>query len=153
MSFVIKAHFQLNRSLLASRGLEKGGRVQQAIDKSVIDWSLPYCPWDTGILAKSPYSATTIGSGRVIYPGPYAHYQYFGEVYGPNIPIFEDDSGEPTRFVSPPNQKKHPTGRSLDYTKSQARNGALAGSFWFERMKADHAKDIIREATNVAHGK
>lgn len=154
MAMLIKAHFRLNnRDLLRSRGLEKGGRVQQAIDKAVIDWSLPYCPWDTGTLAKSPYSATTIGSGRVVYPGPYARYQYYGEVYGPNIPIFEDNSGEPTGFFSPPNQKKHPTGRQLDYSKSRARNSPLAGSFWFERMKADHAKDIIKEAESVARGK
>lgn len=154
MATIIKAHFQLhNKDLLRSRGLEKGGRVQQAIDKAVIDFSLPYCPWDTGTLAKSPYAATTIGSGQVIYPGPYARYLYYGEVYGPNIPVFEDDSGEPTRFFSPPGQKKHPTGRALDFSKSQAANGPLAGPFWFERMKADRGQDIVKEATDVACGK
>lgn len=153
MGTVIKAHFQLAPGLLASRGLEKGGRVQQAIDKAVIDWSLPYCPFDTGTLAKSPYGATTIGSGRVIYPGPYARYQYYGEIWGPNIPVFDDDSGEPTRFFSPPNKPKHPTGRQIDYTRSQSKNGPLAGSHWFERMKADHAQDIVKEAVDVANGK
>lgn len=153
MSTVIKANFRLNRDLLASRGLQKGGRVQQAIDKAVIDHSLPYCPWDTGTLAKSAYGATTIGRGRVVYPGPYAHYLYYGEVYGPNIPVFEDGSGEPTRFFSPPGQKKHPTGRKLDFSKSQYNNGPLAGSFWFERMKADHGEDILKEAIAVACGK
>lgn len=154
MATIIKAHFQLHsKDLLLSRGLNKGGVVQQVIDKSVIDFSLPYCPWDTGTLAKSPYAVTTIGSGRVVYPGPYARYQYYGEVYGPNIPVFEDDSGEPTRFFSPPGQKKHPTGRSIDYSKSRAKNGPLAGSFWFERMKADRGKDIVKEATDVARGK
>ena len=153
MAGCIKADFHLNHDLLQAAGLDKGGRVQQAIDKSVIDWSLPYCPWDTGAMAKSPYGATTIGSGRVVYPGPYAHYQYYGEVYGPNIPVFEDDSGEPTRFFSPPGQKKHPTGQQLDYSKSQARNSPLAGSHWFERMKADHLQDIVKEATAVARGK
>lgn len=154
MSTIIKAQFRLhNQNLAVSRGLGKGGRVQQAIDKAVIDWSLPYCPFDTGTLAKSPYGATTIGSGQVVYPGPYARYQYYGEIYGPNIPVFEDDSGEPTRFFSPPGRKKHPTGRQMDYTKSKSRNGPLAGPFWFERMKADHTKDIIKEAESVAAGK
>lgn len=121
--------------------------MQQAIDKAVIDYSLPYVPWETGTLAKSVYGATRIGSGEVVYPGPYAHYQYYGEVYGPNIPVFEDNSGIPTRYFSPPGQKKHPTGRKLKYATDV---NPLAGSFWIRRMKADHLNDIIREAKNVA---
>ena len=29
----------------------------------------------------------------------------------------------------------------------------LAGAYWFERMKADHQGDILREALNVAYGR
>ena len=76
--------------LLRKANLEKGGLVQQVIDKAVIDYSLPYCPFDTGALANSPYSASVIGSGLVTYPGPYARYLYYGEVYGPNIPVLAD---------------------------------------------------------------
>lgn len=130
--------------------LQSGGLVQQVIDKAVIDWSIPYCPMETGALAKSAYTATQIGSGRVVYPGPYAHYLYYGEVYGPNIPIFDDDSGEPTGFFSPPGQKKHPTGRELHYNTDL---NPLAGPFWFERMKADHLNDIVKEAKSVVGSK
>lgn len=149
MATVIKAHFNWggSDSLLRQKNLEKGGLVQKTIDKSVIDWNHQYCPMDSGVLADSPYSATVIGSGRVVYPGPYARYLYYGEVYGPNIPVFEDDSGEPTRFFSPPNQKKHPTGRSLQFRTDK---NPLAGPFWFERMKADHTDDILKEAKEVA---
>lgn len=136
--------------MLNKFNLEKGGVVQQVIDKSVIDYSLAYCPWETGVLAKSAYGATQIGSGQVIYPGPYAHYQYYGEIYGPNIPVFEDDSGIPTRFFSPPGQQKHPTGRSLNHATDV---NPLAGPFWFERMKADRLQDIIEEARNAAGAK
>ncbi len=136
-----------SRAILQKFNLEKGGRVQQTIDKAVIDYSLPYVPWETGTLAKSAYGATRLGSGKVVYPGPYAHYQYYGEVYGPNIPVFEDDSGIPTRFFSPPGQKKHPTGRSLQYSKDA---NPLAGSFWIRRMMASHAKNIVQEAKNAA---
>lgn len=153
MSLVFKARYRLDPNLKSAFGLEPGGRVQQAVDKAVIDYCIPYCPWDSGVLARSAYGATVIGRGEVVYPGPYAHYQYYGEVYGPNIPVFEDSSGVPTRFFSPPGQKKHPTGRALDYSKSQASNGPLAGSFWFERMKADHGADIVKEAEAVAYGK
>ena len=149
MATVLKAEFQWNGSgdLLRQRNLEKGGLVQQAIDKAVIDWNLQYCPWATGTLAKSAYSATVIGSGKVVYPGPYARYLYYGQVMGPNIPVFEDDSGEPTRFFSPPGQKKHLTGKALEYSTDV---NPLAGSFWFERMKADHMADILKEAKSVA---
>lgn len=137
-------------ALLHRFNLEKGGKVQQVIDKTVIDYNLQYAPWESGTMAKSAYNATQIGSGKVRYPGPYAHYQYYGEVYGPNIPVFEDDSGIPTRFFSPPGQKKHPTGRPLQYATDV---NPLAGSFWFERMKADRMQDIIQEAKNAAGSK
>lgn len=145
--FRVKVEFKGGTDLLRKYGLETGGKVQQAIDKAVIDWDLQYCPWKTGTLAKSAYSATQIGSGRVVYPGPYARYLYYGEVMGPNIPVFEDDSGIPTRWYSPPGQKKHLTGRLLNFDKSSS---PLAGSHWFERMKADHCSDIVKEAKAVA---
>ena len=137
-------------ALLRKFNLESGGKVQQVIDKCVIDYCLQYVPWDSGVLGKSAYGATQIGSGNVVYPGPYAHYMYYGEVYGPNIPVFEDDSGVPTRYFSPPGRKKHPTGRELQYKTDV---NPLAGSYWFERMKADHLKDIIQEAKNAAGSK
>lgn len=146
---VVKADFQWNgeNNLLKAKNLEKGGLVQQAIDKAVIDWNVMYCPMATGTLAKSAYTATTIGSGKVIYPGPYARYLYYGEVMGPNVPVFEDNSGVPTRFFSPPGQKKHLTGRKLQFSTDL---NPLAGAFWFERMKADHINDILKEAKSVA---
>lgn len=130
--------------------LQSGGLVQRTIDKSVIDWDLQYCPWDIGVLAKSAYSATQMGQGHVIYPGPYARYHYYGQVYGPNIPIFDDDSGRPTGFWSPPGQKKHPTGKELQHSTDP---NPLAGPFWFERMKADHLEDIVKEARSVVGAK
>lgn len=146
----IKANFNWNGDgdLLKRMNLQSGGRVQQVIDKSVIDWNLQYCPWDTGTLAKSPYSATEIGSGKVVYPGPYARYQYYGEVYGPNIPKEIDASGDVIQWASP--EKKYPTGRDINYSKDV---NPLAGSYWFERMKADHKEDILREAKNAVSGK
>ncbi len=133
--------------LIERFGLQPGGRVQQAIDKAVIDYDLQYVPMVTGTLGNSAYTATDIGSGRVVYPGPYAHYLYYGEVYGPNIPVFEDDSGVPTRYYSPKGVTKYPTGRPLSYNTEI---NPLAGSYWFERMKADHLEDILEEAGRVA---
>jgi len=147
MSKIISAKFEWNNGADLSKlcGLDKDGRVQKAIDNAVIAHCIPYCPMDTGTLTKSPYSAST--PGKVVYPGPYARYLYYGKVMGPNIPVFDDNSGEPTRFFSPPGQKKHLTGKDLTYRTDK---NPLAGAFWFERMKADHSKDILKEAKAVA---
>ena len=134
-------------ALLLRCGLEEHGIVQQTIDKAVIDNLMDYWAFDTGTLARSAYSATDIGSGQIIYPGPYAHYQYYGEVYGPNIPIFDDNSGVPSGFFSPPGQAKYPTGRPINYKKDV---NPLAGAFPLERMKADRLDNIIMEARSVA---
>jgi len=149
MSFTAKFTWH-GSDLLRLCGLEEGGRVQQAIDKAIIDYDLQYVPWKTGVLGQSAYSATEIGSGKIVYPGPYAHYQYYGEVYGPNIPVLEDSSGIPTRYFSKPGMPKHPTGRALTYDTSV---NALAGSRWFERMVADHREDIIEEARNAINNR
>ena len=100
MQLSVNAQFDFDsiNAVLDRHGLGNHGTVQKAIDNAVIRWCMGYTPADTFTLAKSPYAASDIGSGIIVYPGPYAHYLYMGEVYGPNIPIFDDSSGIPTRF-------------------------------------------------------
>lgn len=43
---------------------------------------------------------------------PYAHYQYMGEVYGPNFPVRNED-GTIIGWCSPAGMQKYPTGRPL----------------------------------------
>lgn len=133
--------------ILGKRGVLPYGDVQKYVDNEVIRQCEPYVPAQTTHLSTSAYGATDIGSGEVKYPGPYAHYQYMGEVYGPNIPM--TIGGEQT-FRSPPGQKKHPTGKPIEYSKEVH---PLAGSMWLERMKADHTKDILDGARKVAGAK
>lgn len=149
---MIEIHARLDFNLdaddiLKKFGFEDHGRVQKAIDKSVIDYNMAYWAFDTGTLARSAYTASDIGSGLVTYPGPYAHYMYYGQVYGPNIPVERDSSGNVIAWRSPKGKKKHPTGRPIKYKTDR---NALAGSFPFERMKADHLNDILEEARRVA---
>lgn len=143
----ITARLDLNiepGDLLAQYGLERGGRVQKVIDQTVIDYCKPYVPASPDrTLEFSAQAATDVGSGQVIWDTPYAHYQYMGIVYGPNIPILEPESGVLLGFFSPPGLPKHPTDRALTYDTSQ---NPLAGSHWFERMKADRLNDILDEA-------
>ena len=134
------------QDLEAECGLDDGGRVQLAIDNAVVRYLHDYWAFDTGLLAESVQGQ---GTGLLTYFQPYAHYMYMGEVYGPNIPVFDDDSGIPTRFFSPPGQPKHPTGRAIQYKTDK---NPMAGAFPLERMKADHMEDILEEARRVATG-
>ena len=149
MGAVIKANFHWNFDPLTAHGLEPNGPVQMAIDNAVISYCMPYAPFETGTLARSPYLASPPGGGKVIYDTPYARYLYYGLAMAPSIPVFEDDSGVPTRFFSPPGQKKHLKNppQALVYNTD---TNPLAGSYWFERMKSVHAEDIVREAQRVA---
>lgn len=69
---------------LIRRNLETGGAVQMAIDNAVIRYSHPYCPFETGTLADSPYRASPPGQGEVIYETPYARRLYYGEDFNFN---------------------------------------------------------------------
>jgi hypothetical protein len=134
--------------ILALFGLEDHGRVQQTIDQSVIDYSRPYVPASPDrTLEFSAQASTEIGSGTVIWNTPYAHYQYMGVVYGPNIPIIEPETGVLLGWFSPPGRPKHPTDRELTYDTSQ---NPMAGPYWFERMKADRLRDILDAAGRAA---
>jgi hypothetical protein len=70
----------------------------------------PYVPMKEGFLSQK----LEITKDYVRYTQPYAHYQYIGNVYGPNIPIMED--GKIVGWFSPPGETKHPTGKQLEYS-------------------------------------
>ena len=131
--------------LLHDYGLEKGGRVQRAIDDAVIRECTPYVPASPDrTLEFSARVSTEIGSGEVIWNTPYAHYQYMGIVYGPNFQVMIKGALEWRSYAGRP---KHPTDRELTYDTSQ---NPLAGPRWFERMKADRLNDILDEARRAA---
>lgn len=131
------------RELRQKLGVDPGGYVQKAVDAAVIRECFPYLPFDEGVLAGSANTATEIGSGEVIYDTPYARYQYYGEVYGPNIPIVEN--GVVTGYFSPP--EKFPTGEKLQYSTEK---NPMAGSHWFDRAMADHKDEVLKEAQDAA---
>lgn len=134
-------------SILLKAGLQRGGPVQCMIDQRVIDYCQPYVPASPDrTLEFSAQLSTEIGEGRVVWNTPYAHYQYMGIVYGPNIPVFDKDTGTLLAYFSPPGKRKHPTDKKLTYDKAQ---NPLAGPHWVERMKADRMKDIVKEAQNL----
>lgn len=137
--------------LLQRVNLNDGGAGQRFVDATCIRMMDPYTPYRTGALMASVRLHTVIGSGQLVQDTPYARYQYYGEIYGPNIPIKMKGVPEPIGWWSPPH--KSPTGRMINYSASQALNSSLAGSHWFERMAADHKQDILNGLAAVTGGK
>ena len=141
-TFNVKIHWN---SAFAKEMNEKMHTIQSVIDSDVIKFMSPYIPYQSGFLSSEALTIpTVIGSGEVKQLGPYAHYLYMGEIYGPNIPVKEN--GEIVGWWSPPS--KAPTGRPLTYDTAK---NPLAGSHWFERMKADRADDILKDAQEAAN--
>ena len=92
-------------------------------------------------LMQSAYAATDLSGTEVVYPGPYAHFQYIGLVRTTEDGRVWANAGE---------EKPILTDRELVHSTDV---NPLAGPYWFERMKADHLDDIIEEAKKVALSK
>lgn len=125
---------------------ERLSKAQKFIDSECIRQMKPYTPFRTGMLERSATLGTVIGSGRIVYTSHYARYQYYGVVYGPNIPIYEN--GILVGFRSP--KQKHKTNRMLTYSKARH---PQAQRLWFETMKKKHGEAILRGAAAIAGGK
>lgn len=99
-----------------------------------------YVPKESGTLASSIRTTPEY----IEYTAPYAHYQYMGEVYGPNVPI-RNETGTVIGWFSPPGQRKHPTGRALTYSKEV---NQLATDHWDKAAMAARGDDLSDDITN-----
>lgn len=93
----------------------------------------PYVPMNTGTMKNQSY-VNSDGS-ELIYPGPQAHYQYYGKVMGPNVLTKLG-----WRSMAKKGGKYY-TGRALSY-----RGAPMRGSHWDKRMMADHRGDLEQDA-------
>ena len=100
----------------------------------------PYVPMDEGVLAQT----TEITSEYVKYTQPYAHYQFVGMIYGPNIPIIED--GMIVGWFSPKGKQKTPTGRPITYSTDKH---PLASKEWDKRMLQDKKDEFIKQVSEI----
>lgn len=77
-----------------------------------------YIPRKSGALEKDGKAQ----KNGILYTLPYARYQYYGEVYGPNWMCYYWENGVPVNKMgwrSPPGKgSKHPTGREIGATKA-----------------------------------
>lgn len=117
---------------------ERYTRAQKFVDSEVIRLCGPYTPFETGTLQRSAVIGTVIGSGEVVWSSPYAKFLYYGNV------MVSPTTGSPWAKKG---ERKVLTNRPLHYNGEPKR-----GKLWFERMKADHKKDIIDGARRIAGG-
>ena len=111
-----------------------------AIHNTLAKMCDPYVPFLEGSLSQT----AIVTSEDVRYIQPYARYQYYGQIYGPNIPIKEN--GEIVGWFSPPGQKKHPTGRMMHHTTEYH---PLASSFWDKAMMRDKGDEFNKEVEDI----
>lgn len=107
-------------------------RAQEALNKQIVADCDPYVPFSQGGLRDSVRFPEGVYGGKIEYAAPYAHYQYEGTVYGPNLPQY-DGAGNIIGWASPP--KKYPTKRKLQYHT----HGTTG--HWLDPAKKAHLKD------------
>ena len=135
------AEFQWNESLDVIAKEKAGGREGMEFLASEAERLMdPYVPADSLMLAQNVRVSADEEKGSVTYQSPYAHYQYEGEVYGPNYPVM--DGGEVTGWYSPP--FKTPTGRKLQYSTIRWQHPIGTGLCWLRenRICCGHMKSI-----------
>lgn len=132
----IKIDAKLNRKLEKQFEELNNDTTMLLIHNTLAKKCDPYVPF-----AEGPLSQTIeITAKGVRYTQPYARYQYYGEVYGPNIPITQD--GMIVGWFSPPGQPKQPTGRTMNHSTERH---PLATSFWDKAMLRDKGDEFRNE--------
>lgn len=134
----MKTTFEWNKSPQSiKRDITGGKRGMLFLATTAARLMNPYVPADNLVLAQNIDITADEESGYVVYNSPYAHYQYAGEVYGPNYPIM--DGKEITGFYSPPH--KMPTGGKLKYSTFRH---PLATDHWDRAMMTARKDDLSR---------
>nr|DAN85410.1 MAG TPA: Minor capsid protein [Caudoviricetes sp.] len=114
----------VNIQLNTKRIDENLRRAQDKLDMQVQADMIQYMPRQQGYLIAS---TNIVEPGLIRTEGPYAHYQYMGELY-----LTEDG-----RSFANKGERKYPTGRPLHY------NTPGTSDHWFERAKETHGRQWI----------
>lgn len=119
-------------AILRKRGLGDGTKAKKYLAATVKRLCDSYVPMSAGAGAHMKNLAEINESGGQVelrYPGPYAHYQYVGEVMAGRAP-------------------KHYTGRAIQYTDAPMR-----GKEWDKRMMADRGDEVVDALAGFVGGK
>ena len=127
-------------TILKARGLGRNNAATKVLAETVARLSGPYVPMSPGSGAhmKNAYTIASDGSS-ITYRGPYAHFQYVGEV------MVGVKTGSPCAKSGEP---KRGTGRELNY------HGApMRGKEWDKRMMADRGDEVTKAVADFVGGK
>ena len=88
--------------------------TKKGINRQILRFINEYVPYRANGESDHTHlrDSVRINEKSISWNTPYARYQYFGEVYGPNFLVVIDD--EP-KWRSPKGKPKYPTGRSIQY--------------------------------------
>lgn len=148
MSTRVKVNMKPVNRIVTRLGLNKTGDVQMQATRIINQRITRYMPYRTGALAtklkfiKSPTEIEVLG--------PYARYQYYGEVMvDPETRAagFKDKDGQ---WKSRRGVPKVRSGRPIQYTKTKH---PLAGPFWDRRLMAAEGAQIAKELQNYVDRK
>lgn len=117
--------------IMRRRGMGGDHRAQLHLATLVKKKADPYVPMQSGTLKNQTVIASD--GSTLTYIAPYAHYQYYGEVMGPN---WQDKKGYWHSGKAP----KEYTGRELTY-----HGGPTRGKEWIPRMMADKSDEIAKD--------
>ena len=117
--------------------VEPDKQLRQYANSQLARYCEKYIPASQDKMLSMPVAIT---EEFVQYRGPYGHYQYMGDVYGPNIPIMEN--GMLVGFYSIPGKPKTKTDRKLQYSHDIH---PLAQSHWDKAAMIRHKGDLTED--------
>lgn len=100
----------------------------------------PYVPMKSGTLSQQTTITSGQNWGQIEHTVPYARYVYYGNVYGPNYPVYQ--AGQIVGWYSPRGRAKHPTGRKMQYDRSKH---PLATAEWDKAAEPVQKPKLMRE--------
>ena len=109
--------------------------AQKLLNLQIVADCDPLIPFQQGALRSSVNYPKGLYGDEIEWNTPYTHYQYTGEIYGPNIPL-RDSGGNTIGWYSPP--VKHPIGRKITYHQPGTTD------HWFDKAKEIHKDEWLR---------
>lgn len=116
--------------------------AQRKLNEQVLADSNFYIPKQNSKLLESGKFPKGLYGNEIVWDAPYAHYQYYGEIYeDPELHaggIYNEETGE---WFSRRGITKVPSGRKLNYNTTVNPN---ASDRWFEVAKKNHIRNWFR---------
>lgn len=128
LKFTIREDFTEELAKKLSAG---ASRVEEDLANEVKKDTEKFVPFRNGVLAKG----TRVYGGKIVYPGPYAHYLYRGKVMVYEGPPYLRRREDGKMVLSHFGQRKVPIEKPLDIKRASHKD---AQSHWFEASKAQN---------------